>query len=164
VLLISSGAFGVTYINHFLGQYAGEIGFFSLGVGRDFNRYSISGMYGFVPEDLSGADSLETVAMRQTYRFWDWERLEFYGGLNVFHVLGLQYQSTKFRDAPEGYYSIGSIRALLNLGVGARVRGNWNFYFEAGMNDIWITNFVSNADVVNPTDHVSLGLGIKKSF
>lgn len=157
-------SYGVTYVNHFLGQYAGEIGLLSVGLGKDFERYSLSGLYGLVPPDLSGADSIETVAIRQTYRFWDWQRFTFYGGLNIFHVLGLQYQSTKFRDAPEGYYSIGSIRALLNLGAGVQLRENWNFYFEAGMNDIWITNFVSNSDVVNPTDHVSLALGLKKTF
>lgn len=157
-------SYGVTYVNHFLGQYAGEIGLLSVGLGKDFERYSLSGLYGLVPPDLSGADSIETVAIRQTYRFWDWQRFTFYGGLNIFHVLGLQYQSTKFRDAPEGYYSIGSIRALLNLGAGVQLRESWNFYFEAGMNDIWITNFVSNSDVVNPTDHVSLALGLKKTF
>lgn len=154
----------VTYVNHVLGQYAGEIGLFSLGLGRDFERYSISGQYGIVPPDLSGADALETVALRQTYRFWDWQRLSFYGGLTIFHVLGLQYQSSKFRDAPEGYYSIGSIRGLINLGLGAEIRNKWSFYFEGGMNDIWITNFVSNTDLVNPTDHVSLALGVKKNF
>lgn len=157
-------SYSVTYVNHFLGQYAGEIGLLSVGLGKDFERYSLSGLYGLVPPDLSGADSIETVAIRQTYRFWDWQRFTFYGGLNIFHVLGLQYQSTKFRDAPEGYYSIGSIRALLNLGAGVQLRESWNFYFEAGMNDIWITNFVSNSDVVNPTDHVSLALGLKKTF
>lgn len=157
-------SYGVTYVNHFLGQYAGEIGLLSVGLGKDFERYSLSGLYGLVPPDLSGADSIETVAIRQTYRFWDWQRFTFYGGLNIFHVLGLQYQSTKFRDAPDGYYSIGSIRALVNLGAGVKLRENWNFYFEAGMNDIWITNFVSNSDVVNPTDHVSLALGLKKTF
>lgn len=151
-------------MNHFLGQYAGEIGFVSLGLGKDFERYSISGLYGLVPPDLSGADALETVALRQTYRFWDWQRVEFYGGLTVFHVLGLQYQSTKFRDAPEGYYSIGSIRGLINIGVSLQVRSSWNVYFEAGMNDIWITNFIANSDLVNPADHVSLGLGVKKQF
>lgn len=164
ILISSYRAQSVTYVNHFLGQYAGEIGLISLGLGRDFERYSISGMYGFVPPDLSGADSIETVAIRQTYRFWDWRRLSFYGGMNIFHVLGLQYQATKFRDAPEGYYSIGSIRALINLGVSAEVRNKWGFYFEAGMNDIWIQNFVANTDVVNPSDHVSLGLGLKKKF
>ncbi len=151
-------------MNHFLGQYAGEIGLLSLGLGRDFNRYSLSGMYGFVPPDLSGADAIETVAIRQTYRFWDWRRLSFYGGLNIFHVLGLQYQSTKFRDAPEGYYSIGSIRGLVNLGIKVQIEEGWNFYSEAGMNDIWITNVITSSDQVNPTDHVSMALGLKKDF
>lgn len=154
----------MTYVNHFLGQYAGEIGFISLGLGRDFKRYSLSALYGLVPPDLSGTDAIETVTLRQTYRIWDWRRLSFYGGLNVFHVLGLQYQSTKFRDAPEGYYSIGSIRGLLYLGSSVTVRNDWNFYFEAGMNDIWITNFVTNTDRINPSDHVSLALGLKKNF
>ncbi len=159
-------AYSVTYINHFVSQFAGEIGAVSLGLGKDFKRYSLSGMYGLVPPEMSQGPLIETVALRQTYMFYSWDKIDFYGGLNAFHVLSLQYQSTKFRDAPSDYYSIGSIRALLYGGVAIHMRPQTmrSFYFEAGLNDIWITNWISNSDSIDPSNHVSLAVGFKQRF
>lgn len=154
----------VTYVNYFLTQLAGEVGFVSLGLGKDFKKYSIAGMYGVVPAEVAGDHSIETVTMRQTYTFFQGNRLSFHGGLNIFHVLGLSYQTTKFRDSPKAYYPIGSIRGLLNLGLTLRMRKERSFYFESGMNDIWITNWITNSSVVDPVDHLSLALGFKQSF
>lgn len=156
----------MTYVNHFVSQFAGEIGAVSLGLGKDFERYSISGMYGFVPTEMSQGPLIETVTLRQTYILYNWDRIDFYSGLNTFHVLSLQYQSSKSRDAPSGYYSIGSIRALLYGGVAVNMRAQTmrSFYFEAGMNDIWIVNSISNSDTVDPVNHVSLAMGFKQRF
>lgn len=145
-------------------QVSGEIGLVSLGLEKNFSRYSLGGLYGWVPAEISGGPMIETVTIRQTYRFWDWQKLDFYGGLNIFHVLGLDYQTEDFKDAPKRYYPIGSFRALLNLGIAVRMQPQNTFYFEAGMNDIWIENFVANTDEVNPSNHVSLGMGFKHSF
>lgn len=163
-VLLSGKATGVTYINHVLAQLAGDLGTVSAGVGKDFDRYSISLLYGYVPADVSGADPVETIALRQVYNFWKWERVGFHGGVNFFHVLGLQYQSANFRDTPAGYYALGSFRGLLNLGITMDLRERRQFYFEAGLNDIWMTNWVTNRKVVNAGDQVSLGLGFKQSF
>ncbi len=144
----------------------GEVGLVSVGAERNFSRYSLGGLYGIVPSEYSEGPVIETVTLRQTYRFYDWERISTYIGLNIYHVLGLDYQSDKFRDAPESYYQIGGLRALVNLGmevqVGARELGS--FYTEAGMNDLWIVNSLSNQDSVNPFDHISLALGFKHDF
>ena len=45
----------------------------------------------FVPKEFFKTEMIETVTLRQTYRFYDWDRMEFYGGLNIYHVLGLRY-------------------------------------------------------------------------
>lgn len=138
----------------------------SVGLGKNFSRYSISGMYGIVPSEISGGPLIETVTLRQTYRYDEWDQMDFYLGLNIFHVLGLNYQTTKFRDAPKSYYPIGSIRALLNLGLAINMGKDKKnaFYLEAGLNDIWITNFLTNSREVNPYDHGSLGMGFKFGF
>lgn len=153
-------------MNQALLQYAGEIGLASLGVGKEFSRYSIAGLYGIVPSEMSGGPLIETVTVRQTYSFYDWKRMTFYGGLNIFHVLGISYESSEYGDAPKSYYPIGSIRGLVNLGFAltTNVKETRQFYFEAGLNDIWIVNWLSNNNVVNPGEHVSLGLGIKQRF
>jgi hypothetical protein len=147
-------------------QFAGEIGFASVGLGKTYNRYSLTGMYGIVPHELSGGGVIETIAVRQTYLLTEWNRLSFYGGLNVFHVLGLTYQSEKFKESPKGYYPIGSIRGLLNLGISLNLEkdGSKSFYFESGLNDLWITNSIVNNRSINPLDHASLAIGLKQRF
>lgn len=164
--MASVGVHGkVSYVSHGNVQFAGEIGLLSLGVGKDHKRYSIGGMYGIVPAELAGGPVIETFTVRQTYEFYDWKRLSFYGGLNIFHVVGVRYQTSRYGESPKSYYPIGSIRGLLNLGL-----NYWNakamnaLYFEAGLNDIWIVNSLANSQQVNPGDHVSLALGYKVKF
>jgi len=147
-------------------QIAGDIGTVSLGLEKKFSRYSVGALYGIVPSEVSGGPVIETVTLRQTYLFDEWERLGFYGGLNIFLIMGLDYQTDKFRDAPAMYYPIGGVRALINLGVSFAVgsRELSAFYFELGMNDLWIVNSLTSKDEVNPPDHVTLGLGLKHEF
>jgi hypothetical protein len=159
----------VTYIDHFVSQFAGEIGLVSAGLGKDFSRYSISGLYGIVPSEYSGgADGplIETFAVRQTYRFYEWERMDFHVGLNVFHVLSLRYESAKFKNSPPGYYPIGSVRGLLNLGTSINLNkiNTRSFYVEGGLNDIWIVNWLNNYNTINPSDHISIAAGYKFKF
>ncbi|MBA2405095.1 MAG: hypothetical protein H0V66_10025 [Bdellovibrionales bacterium] len=159
-------AWTVTYVDQGLLQFAGEIGLMSVGLEKNFNRYSLGGLYGVVPAEVAGGPLIETFTLRQTYQFGHWKRFDFYSGLNIFHVLGLDYQTSKFKDAPQGYYPIGSIRAILNLGLNIAITKNEerSFYFEAGMNDLWITNSIASSEEVNPTDFFSLGMGFKHRF
>jgi hypothetical protein len=163
-LIFHSSVQSVTYVDHAVAQYAGEIGLLALGLGKDHGRYSISGLYGVVPAAMAGGMLIETITLRQTYSFYEWDRLALYGGLNVFHVLGLHYEVSRYGDPPSTYYPIGSIRGLLNLGISFQIKHKTFFYFEAGLNDIWIANWVANTNVVNPTDHVSMGMGLKYNF
>lgn len=166
LVLSSFPVFGMTYINHANSQFAGEVGLLSMGLGKHFTRYSIGGMYGFVPAELSGGPAIETVAVRQTFDFYFWKRLTFYGGLNVFHVLGVKYKTSEYGKAPKSYYPIGAVRGLLNIGgeFDLDSRREQHFYFEAGLNDIALTNIVSNADSTNVMDEISLGFGFKQDF
>lgn len=156
----------MTYVDHFNFQFAGEVGFLSAGLGKKFGKYTVGGMYGLVPQGMSGTNNIETVTIRQTYHFYDWKRFNFYGGLNIFHVLGVSYESSRYGKSPKSYYAIGSIRGLLNLGFSFQLDRQESefFYFEGGMNDMWIENTLANSDTVNPTDHVSLALGYLKRF
>lgn len=156
----------MTYVNHFVSQFAGEIGLLSMGLGKEFTKYSLSGMYGVVPTEYSEGPLIETVTVRQTYLLYDWRRIDFYGGLNIYHVLSLKYQSSKFKDAPAEYYPIGGIRGIIygGMAINMNPRRGRSFYFEAGLNDIWLTNWVSNNETVNAFDHGSLALGFKQFF
>lgn len=166
LLLISSQASGVTFVNHFTSQFAGEIGLISFGVGKEFNRYSIGGMYGIVPTELSGGPLIETVTLRQTIKLLYWRRLSFYFGLNVFHVLGIHYRTNDYGDVPDRYYPLGSIRALLNLGIATALnnRESQFIYFEAGLNDIALINYYNNNEVIDVRNEISLAIGFRQHF
>jgi hypothetical protein len=153
------------YVDNSLFQVAGEIGLVSLGLEKHFYRYSVGGLYGWVPAEISGGPAIETVTLRQTYRFYEWKRFDFYSGLNIYHVLGLGYRTSEFKDSPKRYYPIGGIRALLNLGFNLHMRpGKDVFYFEVGINDIWVENSFTNYEEMNPLDHTSMGIGFKHYF
>lgn len=156
----------MTYINHFTSQFAGEVGVVSLGLGKEFKRYSIGGMYGFVPAEVSGTSAIETITLRQTYEYFHWKKLSFHTGLNIFHVLGVKYETSSYGESPDKYYPIGSVRGLLNLGVSAAFdkKEASIVYFEMGLNDIAITNYIANSDVINPINELSLAMGFKKRF
>ncbi len=167
ILLISPVAWGNPYIDHANIQVAGEVGVLSAGLGNNITpRYSLGVMYGIVPKEFSKTEMIETVTLRQTYRFYDWDRMEFYGGFNIYHVLGLRYESSKYREAPNGYYSINAFRVLLNMGTSIAIdqKRETRFYFEGGINDLWLVNLVSNSETVSLWDHISLALGWKTNF
>ncbi len=163
-LLPCAGA--AAFLDHAHLQFAGEVGFLSVGTGKAFSRYTVGGMYGLVPKELAGGETIETVVLRQTYRFWDWRRFVSYVGLNAYHVLGLRYESSRYGRAPRSYYPVSSVRGLLSLGGEVATNGerDISFYAEAGLNDIWLTNWAVNGETVNPLDHVSLAMGWKKLF
>jgi hypothetical protein len=123
-------------------------------------------MYGYVPADMTQGFTLETFALRQTYSLLDWDRHRLYLGLNIFHVIGLRYATSQYGEAPRNYYSIGSIRGLLNLGLQTYLMRERKiaFYIESGINDIWIENTLANWPDQNPLRHLTMALGFKKEF
>lgn len=163
---LTSSVHSVTFVNHFNSQFAGEVGLLSVGLGKDFKRYSVGGMYGVVPTELSGGPLIETITLRQTYEFYQWDRLSFHGGLNIFHVLGIQYRAEDYGDVPSGYYPIGSIRGLINLGVSTAFNKKKSriIYVEAGLNDVAIVNYLNNTSVISIRDEISLAIGFKQRF
>ena len=123
-------------------------------------------MYGVVPTEVSGGPFIETVTLRQTYEFYHWDRLSAHFGINIFHVLGIQYRSEDYGDVPDGYYPIGSIRGLLNLGLTTAFNKIETrlIYVEAGLNDVALVNYVNNTSVINLEDEVSFAIGFKQRF
>jgi hypothetical protein len=165
--LASLPAWSLTYLDHLHLQYAGQIGLISGGVGKQITRrYSLGLMYGHVPAGVAQGFTLETFAVRQTYSLLDWHRHRFYLGLNVFHVIGLRYETSQYGEPPRNYYSIGSVRGLLYLGWQSYLLREQKIaiYFESGINDIWIENTLANWPDQNPLRHLTMALGFKKEF
>ena len=164
-MFLSLKGIALTYVDHMLVQHAGEIGFISFGVGRTTaSGYSFAGLYGVDPSDSSKASSIETFTLRQTFPLFSYEKLDIYFGLNIFHPTHIRYRTEHYGEAPNGYYPIGAIRGLLNLGLRTRIQQATFFYLEGGLNDVQIVNWVNNLNVLNPINSVSLGLGYGHRF
>tara|TARA_Y100000780_G_scaffold132772_1_gene119397 strand:- start:110507 stop:111040 length:534 start_codon:yes stop_codon:yes gene_type:complete len=158
------------FLDYLKVQHAGEIGEIALGVGKKFNRiYSLDYMHGLVREERGGT-TIETIALKnnfQLYRFSHiFSYLDVYTGLAAYHVTGLKYQASRNNNYPESYYRIGSIRGLFYLGLKGALEEATKHegYFEAGINDVWIENYVNNPDTVNLFGYVSLALGYSFIF
>lgn len=151
-------------------QFAGEIGTASLGVTQKIKPwYDLTFMFGLAPRTTSHTKSIETYALKQDF-FWgkanfDGLHTRLYTSLNIYHVTGIKHQTSKFRNTPEGYYPINSVRALLALGINLSLpeRPQNSYFFEMGMNDLWIVNCINNKSL-NPSDYVSMAIGINYNF
>lgn len=153
------------FIDYIKFQHAGEIGYISAGLGHNVTKnYSIEYFHGFVPEDIGGSE-IETFAIKNNYTFYELESYglysELYVGVNIYHVTGLDYQSSRHPSYPEEYYRMGSIRGLLYTGfkIHASKFKNHFGYFESGLNDIVLINYYNNPDVIDLSDFVSLAIG-----
>lgn len=164
---ISANAYFVDYLKV---QYAGEIGLFSAGIGKNVTEnYSVEYFHGYVPEDIGGHE-IETFSFKNNYSVFGYERWGYYGdlyiGVNLYHVTGLEYQTSRHSSFPEVYYRVGSIRGLFYTGISlnsTKVSNHFG-YFESGVNDIVLINYLNNTDVINLFDFVSLGLGYGYKF
>lgn len=157
-------------IDHLKFQYAGEIGTYAIGLGKQFSEnYSLDLFHGRVPQSVGGVE-IDTYALKSNFSLFrhvlDPVIFYTYYGVNVYHVTGLDYQASRHSSYPDSYYRVGSIRALLFIGEKVRFGEELKneVYFESGLNDVVIINYLNNSDVINPFDFVSLALGYTYIF
>lgn len=168
-ILVYSFSVHAVRINKISVQYAGEIGLLAFGVGKNITpRYSLQFFYGYVPNTIAGKE-IETYSFKNNYIFKNTSihpfDINFYGGMNIYHVIGLRYQTSRFASYPRNYYRTSSVRALLYLGLDVKLKGKNNqYYFETGINDIWLINYYNNPETIKPQDYVSLAFGWNKLF
>lgn len=157
----------MSYVDHLLLQYAGEIGFISLGIGKTItSKYSIAALYGIVPAEISKGPHIETFTFKQTYQFTSNDVFNIYSGINVFHVTGVRYTTSKSGKYPNDYYEWGSIRGILYLGAlwNLEKKGRTSFYLESGVNDISIVNYATNSQHIDPAGLFTLAIGYRYQF
>ena len=167
LLLLPSISYG-KYLDHMKIQYAGDIGFLSIGIGKDVtSRYSFDFFYGYVPTEIGGSE-IQTYTLKNNYSLIKNSiatyKYDIYSGLSLYHVIGLRYQTSRFANFPRNYYRLSSIRAQVYLGGNLEYNKRNSFYFEAGVNDIWLINYINNKDTLNLNDYIALALGWMKPF
>lgn len=155
----------VLALDSFKLQHAGEIGYVSFGVGKNFTKkYFLEFFYGIVPKEIND-EKLTTISIKNNYSLFDFEvnglLSDIYTGVNIYHVQGKKYQTSRDSRFPNEYYRIGSLRGLFYLGYNVSYRDmKHQFYFESGANDIVLTNDYNNENV-SFVDHLSLAIGYK---
>ncbi|HEY1112735.1 MAG TPA: hypothetical protein VGE66_04215 [Chitinophagaceae bacterium] len=162
--------------DHLKVQYAGGIGFVSLGLGYQSRGEQLEGdfYYGYVPKSVGGVyihavSSKLTWHMVKKLQAKSFELRPLSAGLLVSYTFGKQY----FLFWPENYpYSYYDFPTALHAGVfiGGRVDKPFKngqrvgLYYELGSNDREISSYVVNRSSLKLTDILNLAIGIRTSF
>lgn len=158
-------------------QYAGGIGFISLGLGYGSRNDKLEGdfYYGYVPKSVGGV-YIHAVSSKLTWHplkkmaLKSLELRPLSAGVLVSYTFGKQY----FLFSPENYpYSYYNFPTALHGGVfiGGRLdkplpggRRRVGLYYELGSNDREITSYLNNRSSIKITEILNLALGIKATF
>lgn len=147
--------------DHYKLHFAGEIGLFSVSVGKDFfknENVEFDLFLGYLPEEVGG-DNITTVALKTAYFPFKYTIpnteyfIEPFGiGLNFYHALGDNLN--KYRDTsiypPEYYWwPIGiRIAPYISSRIGKHIHksnlSSIQFYYELGANDLYIFSWYKN--------------------
>jgi hypothetical protein len=168
ILLFSLNVFALKVeSNEMIFQYAGDIGKYSVGYGKQFNSvYGIRVHYGIVPaNDIQ--DKIETYTIKNNFTVFDYDykkmHYKLYSGLGFYHVPGDKYKTNELAGTPSDYYRQSSVRAMLYIGHEFIYNQKNSIYLESGVNDVWLINS-SNNDSIDYEDHVVLGIGVTYHF
>ena len=157
-------------------QYAGGMGFISIGAGYTTKNQKLEGdlYYGYLPESVGGV-SIHSISGKITWIPINTLSIKKYHveplmtGLVVNYSFGKQYFSFDPPNYPYRYYSFPTaIHSALFLG--SRIGYNFppqsyvkriSVYYEILSFDREIISFVSNTKSLKITDIVTLALGVK---
>jgi hypothetical protein len=148
-------------------QYAGDIGKYSLGAGKQVNEYySLSLHYGFTPAN-GIQDKIETYTFKNNLHLYEYEyknvEYSLYTGLSVYYFPSDKYKTNDISGPASDYYRQSQVRSQIYIGHQLTINRKHAIYIESGINDIWIINSYNN-ESVDYKDHIVMGLGYKYTF
>ncbi len=155
-------------------QYAGNIGFLSIGAGYEWWREIAQTdiLYGYVPE-YKGEATIHTFTIKNTFRLYQFNIKQKY---NISPILGFSVSLEPGQNSylripdkyPEGYYSTNSIYACLNIGVKSKFKFDEKRFFSSiepfvevnTLADYLFYNIIAQEDHSNIIYSLALGLNI----
>lgn len=160
-------------------QYAGSIGFLSVGAGYDVfkNKAKLDLLVGYIPA-FTGSLPLETATLKLTMQILK-KALNRHltitpltTGTYFCYTPGLEFSSDLPSWYPDGYYWWSeAIRVNLFLGgdikfTAARWKsGRWiSCYYEIGTNEIKLVSYVQNGNALNIWTILHVGVGVRYHF
>ena len=148
-------------------QYAGSIGFLSIGVGYEFAKKKLQAdvYYGYVPESIGGVN-IHSVTGKLTWLPLSIERNKYTyslltAGFLVNYAFGKQYD---FSLEDFDYYGFPTA-AHIGLFVGGGItRNRLGLYYELGSTDRDLVSFVNNTKGIRFDEIIHIGFGARLSF
>lgn len=160
-------------------QYAGSMGFLSVGIGWDYgkkNQWETDLFLGFLPKFSTDKVKI-TMSLRQNYIPWD-VRIGQKGfsfeplatGLYITTIFGRQFWATNPDYYPNDYYGF-STKFRFNFYLGQRfsytlakknrrLAKTFTAYYELSINDLYIESGFHNS-YLKPSDYFHLSVGVK---
>jgi hypothetical protein len=160
--------------DYFKIQYAGNIGFMSLGLGYDWWREIAQSdlLYGYVPVNHGNA-TIHTFTIKNTFRLYEFKILNKYNlsptfGFSVSLEPGENSYMRIPNRYPEGYYTSNSFYACLNAGIKSHLVFKYerrfsamDLYFEINtLADYAYYNIVAQEDRSNKIFSIALGVNM----
>lgn len=160
--------------DYFKIQYAGNIGFMSLGLGYEWWREIAQSdlLYGYVPVKHGNA-TIHTFTLKNTFRLFEFKILNKY---NLSPTLGISISLEPGENSymripnryPEGYYASNSFYACLNVGIKSNLTfkeerhfSAMDIYFEVNtLADYAYYNIVAQEDRSNKIFSIALGVNM----
>ncbi len=155
---------------HLKAQFAGAIGFVSVGAGYESlnEKFQTDVMYGYVPKSLGGV-RIHSLTAKVT-----WLPLSRYigeikwnyitGGLHLNYAIGDRYHTFWPDKYPHGYYNYPSALTATIFAGGQLHHKKTGFYYEAGMTDRQLITLIRNPGAVPFFRMVNIGLGIYREI
>lgn len=156
-------------------QYAGSIGFASVGIGRTYLREKLETdlMLGYLPKQIGG-DHIWTTALKTTFvpirpipvKSLDWQPLR--AGFQLSYTFGKDYFIFEHHDKYEkGYYGFPTaLHLYLYLGGQvdlARIEklSRFGVYYEVGSSAEYLISYIQNPKYLGPGKIFNLALGLR---
>ncbi|WP_165026104.1 hypothetical protein [Dysgonomonas sp. ZJ279] len=159
-------------------QYAGGMGFLSLGTGWDYGKnkqWETDVFMGYLPK-FSTDNSKITFTLRQNFMPWNTKLNDKFSfeplatGLYVNTILGDDFWVHEPDRYPKGYYGF-STKMRFNIYAGQRITYNiphdkrsiaksFTFYYEISSNDLYLVNAFTDS-YWGPKNYLRLSFGIK---
>jgi hypothetical protein len=180
VYLVAKGSYNRFLPDHGKVQFAGSMGFLSLGTGYSFLNQKIDAglFYGMVPA-FAGGDNLHCLVLKSTFSLYQkqlhdqWRIVPITFGLFLNYSFGDQFYIFLPESYPDGYFFFSTgLRYHLFAGAAAArtlsspmgIIKTVGGYLEINTNDLYLMSYARNTRHFYFYEILRLGIGIKTSF
>jgi hypothetical protein len=160
-------------------QFAGGIGFLSIGAGYKTKKDKLHGdlYYGYTPKSVGG---LHIHALTAKGTWFPFKNIElktiqirpFTAGLLVNYTFGKQYFGFTPENYPFDYYDFPTafhVGGFIGGQVNKEIRNPWGIkriglYYELGTYDVEVLSYARNPNALSIADILNLGIGVIATF